>query len=303
MHTGTLAAPPGGGLEVCAATAGADLRRWEGDDLGSGALKRTNFLALPARLPASAGAAEVIDVLSTTRRLCENIRKMEAGASVVLQLASLVEWVMLELLPIPEPRSGAGAQPSPWRPTDKASFEKLRRLLVWCSSEYFACVHAKAHSEDSHTARVLTGAALAAALYEVVRSPPDDAEKEARVQSLQKLWAMQNDELAALERQVDPGGVIDGVAASSDHAGAAAPSAAAGSGPIRLSPRMMLSRFSSLKTARPLTAFGSPTETPVTWMSPRCSPSARTRSTTAKADATMSAAGASPPCSLLAEGP
>jgi hypothetical protein len=80
-------------------------------------------------------------------------------------------------------------------------------------------------------------------------------------------------------------------------------SAAAGSGPIRLSPRMMLSRFSSLKTARPLTAFGSPTETPVTWMSPRCSPSARTRSTTAKADATMSAAGASPPCSLLAEGP
>ena len=62
------------------------------------------------------------------------------------------------------------------------------------------------------------------------------AEKEARVQSLQKFWAMQNDELAALERQVDPGGVIDGVAASSDHAGAAEPSAAAGSGPSSPSP-------------------------------------------------------------------
>mmetsp|Transcript_20785 Transcript_20785/g.62432 ORF Transcript_20785/g.62432 Transcript_20785/m.62432 type:complete len:562 (-) Transcript_20785:54-1739(-) len=50
-----------------------------------------------------------------------------------------------------------------------------------------------------------------------------------------------------------------------------------GRGSIRLSPRSRACRFVESKTRRPLALLGSPTEMPLTKLSPRCSPSARTR--------------------------
>lgn len=191
-RTSNGALPLVAGLAICAATASADLLPYRGAAQPPRKHVTTDFLTVrstPLQPSEYAGGRGVLAVLSAAVGVVQHVHSVEGASSSAggttrhhLQVAALIEQVMLEVLPIPDHPSDAvnngitgTATACAWQASSVQTFDELRLALMELWQLYSGASSSIVVSRDGHTVAVLTHAAFMCALWQMATHVPTAA--------------------------------------------------------------------------------------------------------------------------------